>query len=60
MAKKKYYGNDSNKGNDIFSSNDKKTPVSQISNGGSGSYGDTMEYIDKKIRKNSNYKKNMD
>jgi len=56
--KKKFYGGD--KMNTVFSSDDKKTPVSQIPNGSTGSYGDDMTYIDREINKNSNYKKNRD
>lgn len=64
MAKKKKFYNEpfmgSDKMNDVFPSSDKKTPVSQISNGNSGSYEDNMSYIDKEIKKNSNFKNNTD
>jgi len=56
MAKKKKYYQ-GNKGS-IFPESDSKKPVGNIPSGGTKNYGDTMEYADEQVRKNSNFKEN--
>ena len=57
--KKKYH--DSKKGvGSVLPMSDKVTSVSNIHSGNTGSYGDTMEYADKQIKKNTNWKLNKD
>ena len=58
--KKKVFHNSTSSSSSVFPKDDKITPVSSIPVGSTGSYGEGMEYADKEIKKNSNFKKSND